>query len=108
MDDAKHMLGLISMTDTEKTATFPLNESSSVSEFTGGSKGNSEIFFKVESFITPGVVYRCDLSKGNFDCEVNNYCFTSFTRTSFMIWMPKITFHICSYVFRSTVKQMPL
>ena len=59
------------MTDTEKTATFPLNESSSVTQFTGGSKGNSEIFFKVESFITPGVVYRCDLKKGNFDCEVS-------------------------------------
>lgn len=44
-------------------------------DYISGDRISTEIFFKVITFLSPGIIYRCDLSKPCFEIEVGTYPF---------------------------------
>ncbi|XP_031553997.1 prolyl endopeptidase-like, partial [Actinia tenebrosa] len=61
LHDVKSVLHLHSLASGDRVMTFPLDIGSIVGY--SGRKRDSEIFYKFESFLTPGVIYHCDLSE---------------------------------------------
>lgn len=47
-----------------------------VYDFSGDRK-YKDIYFRLESFLTPGIIYHCDLSKPTFDLEVSSLQITN-------------------------------
>lgn len=60
LHDVKSILRLHKITG-ERLMTFPLDIGSIVEHF--GKRKDSEIFYKFTSFLTPEVIYRCDLTQ---------------------------------------------
>ena len=48
--------------------TFPLEVGSL--EGISGRKNQNELFYKFTSFLSPGIIYHCDLSKENLESSV--------------------------------------
>ncbi|ESO01437.1 hypothetical protein HELRODRAFT_187164 [Helobdella robusta] len=67
--DVKSALYVHCLTTGEKLATFPL-DIGDVQGFSGD-KRYTEIFYKFVSFLTPGIIYYCNLKDG-YDCKVFN------------------------------------
>ncbi|XP_064652696.1 prolyl endopeptidase-like [Lineus longissimus] len=68
MHDVKSSLYLHDLKSGERLMEFPLDVGSVVGY--SGRKKDDEIFYKFMSFLTPGRIYRCDLSKGKLEPEV--------------------------------------
>ncbi|XP_065202525.1 prolyl endopeptidase-like [Planococcus citri] len=84
-ENVKSTLQLHNITSGELITTFDLKDIGTVEQtgFFGGRK-YSDIFFLFKSFLTPGIIYRCDLSKPSFDLEVfQESKLTNFNREDF-------------------------
>ncbi|KAJ8680821.1 hypothetical protein QAD02_016608 [Eretmocerus hayati] len=76
MEDVQDSLGVYSLKTGELLRTLPVNLGS-VSDFSGN-KRYSEIFYEVESFLTPSIVFRVDLReleepKVYHDVKINDF-----------------------------------
>lgn len=60
LNDVKNKLYLHDLTDGSRTGEFPLDIGSVVGF--SGKKKHTEIFYHFMSFLTPGEIYRCDIS----------------------------------------------
>ncbi|CAG7825492.1 unnamed protein product, partial [Allacma fusca] len=69
IDEVKHSLELVDLKNTTQKTMFPLPPGT-ISSLSGAKKNSTEIFFRHSSYISPGTIYKCDLSTGQFDCEV--------------------------------------
>ncbi|KAK3751996.1 hypothetical protein QZH41_010963 [Actinostola sp. cb2023] len=63
LHDVKSVLHLNSLDTGERLMTFPLDIGSVVGY--SGNKKDSEIFYQFTSFLTPGVIFHCDLTEEN-------------------------------------------
>lgn len=68
MSDVKHLLKLHNLQSGAMLHSLPL-EIGSVAEISGRPE-DSEFFYSFTSFLTPGTIYRCDLSTGTPDVTV--------------------------------------
>ncbi|KAG0570259.1 hypothetical protein KC19_6G148700 [Ceratodon purpureus] len=68
MSDVKHVLKVHDLRSGELLHTLPL-EIGSVSEIAGRPE-DPDFFYSFTSFLTPGIIYRCDLSTGTPDITV--------------------------------------
>lgn len=68
MSDVKHLLKLHDLQSGELLHTIPL-EIGSVAEISGRPE-DPDFFYSFTSFLTPGIIYRCDLSTGTPEVTV--------------------------------------
>ncbi|XP_064412354.1 prolyl endopeptidase [Latimeria chalumnae] len=61
LHDVKNVLQLYELASGVHLKTFPLNVGSIVGY--SGRKENTEIFYQFTSFLSPGIIYHCDLTK---------------------------------------------
>lgn len=66
--DVKNVLQIHTLTNGEKVGELPLKPGTIIGYF--GKKKHDEIFYNFSSFLTPGIIYRCDLSVQPFIPEV--------------------------------------
>ncbi|XP_038655180.1 prolyl endopeptidase-like [Scyliorhinus canicula] len=68
LHDVKHTLQLHELATGAHLKTFPLDVGSIVGY--SGQKKDSEIFYQFTSFLTPGIIYYCDLTKDDFEPRI--------------------------------------
>lgn len=64
LEDVKNKLYVHNLSDGKRMAEFPL-EIGTIAGYSG-KKEQTEIFFQFISFLTPGVIYRCDMTKDTY------------------------------------------
>uniref|UniRef100_A0A8W8NEQ2 Prolyl endopeptidase n=1 Tax=Magallana gigas TaxID=29159 RepID=A0A8W8NEQ2_MAGGI len=64
LEDVKNKLYVHNLSDGKRKAEFPL-EIGTIAGYSG-KKEQTEIFFQFISFLTPGVIYRCDMTKDTY------------------------------------------
>ena len=64
----QNILQLHSLASGEKLSTFPLQVGTVVGY--SGKKKDTAIFYKFTSFLSPGIIYRCELNKPTIKPEV--------------------------------------
>ncbi|GCB69035.1 hypothetical protein scyTo_0008320, partial [Scyliorhinus torazame] len=68
LHDVKHTLQLHELVTGAHLKTFPLDVGSIVGY--SGQKKDSEIFYQFTSFLTPGIIYYCDLTKDDLQPRI--------------------------------------
>lgn len=68
IEDVKNQLYVHDLSSGKRLAQLPLEVGTIVGY--SGKKKDSEIFYQFMSFLTPGIVYRCDMSADNFQPKV--------------------------------------
>ncbi|XP_062896897.1 prolyl endopeptidase-like [Mobula hypostoma] len=68
LHDVKHVLQLHDLATGTHLKTFPLAVGSIVGY--SGQKKDSEIFYQFTSFLTPSIIYHCDLTKDNLEPRI--------------------------------------
>ena len=64
----QNILQLHSLASGEKLSTFPLQVGTVVGY--SGKKKDTAIFYKFTSFLSPGIIYRCELNRPTIKPEV--------------------------------------
>lgn len=64
LEDVKNKLYVHNLSDGKRIAEFPL-QIGTIAGYSGR-KEQTEIFFQFISFLTPGVIYRCDMTKDSY------------------------------------------
>lgn len=83
IEDVKNQLYVHDLSSGEKLSQLPLEVGTIVGY--SGKKKDSEIFYQFMSFLTPGIVYRCDMSDDSFqpkvfrEIKVKDFDFDKFT-----------------------------
>ncbi|CAG7835182.1 unnamed protein product [Allacma fusca] len=81
--DVKHVLELRSLKDASLLHKFDL-QPGSISGFTSDGKDDTEFFFALQSFLSPGTIYRCEVDV-SVKCEVHRQIEVSNTDLSAFI-----------------------
>lgn len=68
LEDVKNKLYVHNLSDGKRIAEFPL-QIGTIAGYSGR-KEQTEIFFQFISFLTPGVIYRCDMTKDSYTPKV--------------------------------------
>lgn len=68
IEDVKNQLYVHDLASGEKLSPLPLEVGTIVGY--SGKKKDTEIFYQFMSFLTPGIVYRCDMSNDSFQPKV--------------------------------------
>lgn len=68
LEDVKNRLYIHALGSGQREATLPLDVGT-VSGYSG-KKWQSEIFYKFVSFLSPGVIYHCDISQSTYEPKV--------------------------------------
>ncbi|CAG7728497.1 unnamed protein product [Allacma fusca] len=70
IQDVKNTLEMVSIGNVSKRTTFTLPEHGHIGDVAGSYPESDEFFFKFQSFLNPGTIYRCKIQNQEFDCQV--------------------------------------
>ncbi|KAJ8321936.1 hypothetical protein KUTeg_000407 [Tegillarca granosa] len=68
LEDVKNTLYVHDLASGKRLANFPVDVGSIAGY--SGKKKHSEIFYQFVSFLTPGIIYRCDISTDTYQSQV--------------------------------------
>ncbi|CAG7728498.1 unnamed protein product [Allacma fusca] len=69
LQDVKTTLEMFNITNEKRQTIFPL-KTVKITQSSVSNHNSTEFFFRTESFVNPGTVYRCDANTGKFICSV--------------------------------------